>query len=298
MNIDEMNRSLPFELRWENLTLANDFMFGKVFQDEDLSLELVRMILPWLDIERITLHETQKSAHETVDTHGVRFDVYIHDDAGRIIILEMQVVKVKYLARRSRAYHSSADLDARESGRHSGYGDMPEVYVIFICEFDPFGLGRHVYTFRKICCEDKELELDDGQTTIFLSTKGRDGKIDDRLKAFLDFVEGRTSDDEFVKKLECRLKYAKHNWRWRREYVLDTLERNSLIQDAEERGIAIGEERGIIIGEERGIIIGEERGRLATVEDTVRLLREHGMNPEQIESIRLSLMTKRGDTQN
>ena len=109
-----------------------------------------------------------------------------------------------------------------------------------------------------------------------------------------------------MKKLECRLKYAKHNWRWRREYVLDTLERNSLIQDAEERGIAIGEERGIaigeergiIIGEERGIIIGEERGRLATVEDTVRLLREHGMNPEQIESIRLSLMTKRGDTQN
>ena len=75
LNIDEMNLSLPFEQRWENLTIANDFMFGKVFQDLDLSLELVRRILPELNIERITLHERQKSAHETLDTYGVRFDV-------------------------------------------------------------------------------------------------------------------------------------------------------------------------------------------------------------------------------
>ena len=44
---------LPENERWENLTLANDFMFCKVFEDLDLCLELVQTILPELNIERI-----------------------------------------------------------------------------------------------------------------------------------------------------------------------------------------------------------------------------------------------------
>ena len=323
MNIDEMNLSLPFEQRWENLTIANDFMFGKVFQDLDLSLELVRRILPELNIERITLHERQKSAHETLDTYGVRFDVYLHDDKGRIIILEMQIANVKYLAKRSRAYHSATDLDARERDKYKRYEEMPEVYVIFICDFDPFGLRRYVYMFKKFCCEAKELALEDGTSTIFLSTKGHDKEVSSKLKAFIDFVGGKSSNDEFIRQLERRLMYAKHNWEWRRNYVLDTLERNSLIYDVREQGIAqgieqgiaqgivlgreqgivlgkeqgivLGKEQGIILGKEQGIALGKEQGRIETVEDTVRLLLEHGMNADQIESIKASLLNTKGE---
>ena len=291
MNIDEINLSLPFEQRWENLTIANDFMFGKVFQDLDLSLELVRRILPELNIDRITLQERQKSAHETLDTYGVRFDVYLHDDKGRVIILEMQIANVKYLAKRSRAYHSATDLDARERKKYKRYEEMPEVYVIFICDFDPFGLRRYVYTFKKFCCESKELALEDGTSTIFLSTKGQDKEVSSKLKAFIDFVGGKSSDDEFIQQLEHRLMYAKHNWKWRRNYVLDTLERNSLIYDIRKQGIA----QGIVLGKEQGIVLGKEQGRIETVEDTVRLLLEHGMNTEQIESIKASLLNMKGE---
>ena len=255
---------LPFEERWENLTLANDFMFGKVFQDLDLCLELVRLILPELDIERITLHERQKAVHETMDTHGVRFDVYLHDNEGRIIIVEMQVANRKYLPRRTRAYHSAADIDARKNG--AGYGNMPEVIVIFICAFDPFGLGRHVYTFRKMCVEERDLVLDDGATTIFLNTKGKDDGISPRLKAFLDMVGGKSSDDEFVQRLERRLRYAKQNWEWRQEYMLTAWERDTLYNEGVEEGIVIGEKRGI------------HQANIATA----RNLRNMGMNDTQI----------------
>ena len=277
MNIEELNQSFSFEQRWENLTLANDFMFGKVFQDADLCLELVKLILPELNTERIILHEQQKSAHETIDTHGVRFDVYLHDDKGRIIIIEMQIANRKDLPRRSRSYHSSADLDARDSGKYKRYSEMPEAILVFICEFDPFGLGRHVYTFRNICVEERDLMLDDGASTIFLSTKGKDN-IFPELKAFLDIVSGKSSDDDFVRRIEDRLRYAKQNLHWRYEYVLDTLERNSITYEAEQRGIAIGEERGIAIGEERGIVIGEQRANIAVA----LRLRQAGMDDSYI----------------
>ena len=276
-DIDKFNQALPFNQRWENLTIANDFMFGKVFQDSDLCLELARLILPELNIERVTLHEHQKTAHATIDTRGVRFDVYLHDDKGRIIIIEMQIVNRKDLPRRSRSYHSAADLDAREKVKYRSYRDMPEVIVIFICEFDPFGIGRHVYTFKNICVEERNLMLNDGASTIFLNTKGKDN-ISPKLKAFLDIVGGKSSDDEFVKRIEQRLKYAKHNLHWRREYMLDMLEIGSIEQEAEERGIIIGEKRGIVIGEERGIAIGEHKANLAAAQR----MRQAGMNDNQI----------------
>lgn len=121
----------------------------------------MKLILPELNTERIILHEQQKSAHETIDTRGVRFDVYLHDDKGRI---------------------------------------------------------------------------------------------------------------------EDRLRYAKQNLHWRYEYVFDTLERNSITYEAEQRGIAIGEERGIAIGEERGIVIGEQRANIAMA----LRLRQAGMDDSYI----------------
>lgn len=260
-------------------------MFGKVFQDSDLCLELVKRILPELNIERITLHEQQKAAHETIDTRGVRFDVYLHDDRGRIIIIEMQIANRKDLPQRSRFYHSSADLEAREKSKYRYYGEMPEVIVVFICEFDPFGCGRYVYTFKNVCTEERNLMLNDGASTIFLNTKGRDD-ISPKLKAFLDIVGGESSNDEFVRRIEHRLKYAKQNLHWRREYMLDMMEIGSIEHEAEERGITIGEERGIVIGEKRGIAIGEERGitigeHKAKISTAMRM-RQAGMNNAQI----------------
>ena len=58
----------------------------------------------------------------------------------------------------------------------------------------------------------------------------------------------------------------------------DSLERESITYEAEQRGIAIGEERGIVIGEERGIVIGEQRANLAMA----MRLKQAGMNDSDI----------------
>lgn len=39
---------------------------------------------------------------------------------------------------------------------------LPNVYVIFICDFDPFFEKRYKYTFEMLCKENKKLRLNDG----------------------------------------------------------------------------------------------------------------------------------------
>ena len=237
---------LPEEERWENLTLANDFLFGKIFQDPDLCLKLVKIILPELNIERVTFPVLQKSIRETFETKGVRFDVYLRDNEDRIINVEMQPVNRDNLMKRTRAYHSLIDLDTMDRESVKNYSDMPEVIVIFICGFDLFKLGRHIYTFRNYCVQERDLMLNDGTETIFLNTKGNADDISPKLKSFLDLVNGKSSNDDFVNELERRLEYAKQNRKWRQMYMLGKFERQANIDE----GIEIGTKRGIEIGRE------------------------------------------------
>ena len=37
------------------------------------------------------------------------------------------------------------------------YKELPDTYVIFICDFDPFGFGKYKYTFDMICTETGEM---------------------------------------------------------------------------------------------------------------------------------------------
>ena len=82
-----------------------------------------------------------------------------------------------------------------------------------------FGRGRHLYTFTNICKEDPSICLDDGATKIFLNTDSELDDVSRELRAFLDYVAGKKSDDIFVEKLERAVKEAKRNREWRHEYM-------------------------------------------------------------------------------
>ena len=91
------------------------------------------------------------------------------------------------------------------------YKKLNPSYVIFICQFDLFHMGRHIYTFESICREDKNISLGDGAVKIFLNADGKMNDVSRELKAFLDYVAGKKSEDAFVNKLEEAVKAAKKN---------------------------------------------------------------------------------------
>lgn len=276
---------LPYEERWENLTLSNDFLFGKVFQDKELCLELVRIILPGLKIKSISTPVLQKTVKETLETRGVRFDIYLEDDENRVINIEIQTTNRNHLRKRTRTYRSLIDLEVLDRKKIEKYEDMPEVIVIFICDFDLFQKGRHFYEFKNICVQDRDLFLEDGASTIFLSTVGKFfNDVSPELGNFLKFLRGETSsEDPFIRKLERRLKKAKQNASWRRNYMLSRFERRALLDKGFDEGIAIGEKRGISIGEER-----ERKKNLNIVSS---LLGNAGINPEIIAQLKNALLS-------
>ncbi len=98
--------------QWEALTLADDFLFGKVMHDEYLCTEMIKRILPDLDIGEIKFVQTQETSQQTFDTRGVRFDVFAKSDRRKIFDCEIQTSNKKDLHRRPRAYHTVIGLDA------------------------------------------------------------------------------------------------------------------------------------------------------------------------------------------
>ena len=101
----------------------------------------------------------------------------------------------KALGKRSRYYHSQMVMEALESGED--YETIPDSFVIFVCDFDPFDKELYCYTFGSECQEDKEVELDDGCHTIFLSTRGKnDGDVSPELVRFLKFVTADPEESE------------------------------------------------------------------------------------------------------
>ena len=233
--------------QWENLTLADDFIFGKIMSDKSLCTEMLRRILPQIDIGDISFTEIQKPLREGIDTRGIRLDVYSKSD-GKVYDVEIQTTDEKDLARRSRAYHISigSDILSKDTLKKTHtYRDLPDAYVIFICTFDPFRQGRHIYTFRNICCEDNNLELKDGAVTIFLNAKGTLDDISPELKAFLDMIMGRTSDDPFIREIEKHMERVKQNSEWRRILMIMSIHDQGKYLEGLDMGVEIGKSEGI-----------------------------------------------------
>ena len=82
---------------------------------------------------------------------GVRLDVYAKDEKNTHYDVEMQLLKRDALPKRSRYYHSQMDMELLASGER--YDKMPNTYVIFICDFDPFSDGKYRYRFQNVCRE-------------------------------------------------------------------------------------------------------------------------------------------------
>lgn len=234
--------TIDIERAWENIGISNDFLFGKLMrQYPGLCKKLLQRILPGLAIDHIEILETQKSIDQDVDARSVRLDVYLSDDKERVYSIEMQMTDTKELPRRSRYYQAMIDPQLLDKG--ITYRHLNDTYIIFICPFDLYGKGRHMYTFNGGCKEDSEVNIADGATRIFLNARGTMDDVSSSLRAFLDYVAGNCGDDPFVQELEEAVAEAKKNREWRHEYMTLLVRDQDNIEKGREEGMELGRER-------------------------------------------------------
>ena len=210
---------------FQKLTIKDAFMFAAVMSDAGQCRRLLEMTLDIRVLEVTVVAEKTMVYHP--EYHGVRLDVLAEEHGTkRRFNVEMQVKAPAELPRRTRYYHSQMDMDLLAAGMD--YADLPNTYVIFICDFKPFNRkpSRYRYTFRSRCDEDGQV-LEDGRLTVFLSTRGENEyEVPKELVRFLRYVGNPavlsedTAQDPYVRSLEKHVAAIKSSRRWEAKYVL------------------------------------------------------------------------------
>ena len=177
----------------QDLTIKDNFLFGAVMHVEENCKGFLELVLGFPIAHVVVSKERSMIYHP--EYKGVRLDIYAEDENHTHYNVEMQMRRKKALGKRSRYYHSQIVMEALESGEE--YETIPDTFVIFVCDFDPFGKELYCYTFQNECKEDRDVKLEDGCCTIFLSTQGKKEElVSPDLVRFLKFVMADLEESE------------------------------------------------------------------------------------------------------
>lgn len=251
---------------FEELTLADDFLFCKVMQDESLCKELLEIILH-VKIDKIKYTEPQKVLDDVVDEKSIRMDVYVKDNNHTVYDIEMQTSNTEELPKRSRYYHSC--IDKAQLAKGERYNKLRKTYVIFVCTFDLFERNFAKYEFDTICKQDTGLALPDDRHTVFLNAQGVTD--DQKLQEFLDYLRaGEVSGSEFIQNLDKAVNYASKSSKWREEYDMLLAREQLLIEEGRKKGLAEGMAQGLAKGVEKGLAQGAEKERTLLIKHALQ----------------------------
>ena len=244
-----------------SITLKNNAMFNIVMRRPNLCKMCLERILN-KSITTISYPDSEKAIDIDLDSKSIRLDIYCEDEDTSYNI-ELQNGVYDALPKRSRYYQSLIDVDLLDKGCE--YTELKNGIIIFICTFDFFGKGRHLYTFENLCLQDSEIRLDDKTTKIFLNTKGVLDDIPKPLKNFLDFIDNGTVADSFTQELNSAVIEIREDKRWRKRLM--TVEQ--LIKDeaslAYKKGKTEGLAEGRTEGRAEGLAEGIAEGRASGI---------------------------------
>ena len=235
--MDSRSSANPAFKPLEELTLMDDYMFSAVMRDKVNLKPLLEYILK-VKIVDIEFVEPQKTEKEGYQSHGIRLDLYVKDDQGRIFNVEVQTSSKKNLPKRMRYYQSVIDVNILAPG--VDYSRLRQSFVIFICNYDPFGKGRYIYTFENRCIEDADLVFGDDALKVVVNTKGSVGAISNELKEVLVYLDEGKATGEYTRKLDDAVRLVKSSEERRHEYMVMMIREMEVREEGKEIGKILG----------------------------------------------------------
>ena len=204
------------EKTFEKLQIKDDFMFSIIMRNPKFCKPFLELVLG-IKISRIEYPKSQETIDISADAKSVRLDIYVEDGKGTVYNIEMQTTGNRNIPKRTRYYQGMIDLNILEKGHN--YKDLKRSFIIFVCTFDLFGEGRHIYTFENRCIQNLELGLGDDITKIILNTKGTMDDVTPEMKKLLDFIDGKEPGDDFTRELDKVIQSVRKNEKWRLDYM-------------------------------------------------------------------------------
>lgn len=257
----------------EDLNVLDDFMFSAAASDEEVGKEFCRTVLSVLLQKE--LGEIQITAQKTIlpctpEMRGIRMDVEVKDPLEdtlpslNVYDVEPHLRKEKYFPRHNRFYQAKIDSRYIRNGERN-FGNLPNLFVLTITEYDPFGKDQMIYTVSNSCREEPGLKYDDGLVFYYFNTKGKKGGTSE-IRAMLKYMMESTEKNvvnEDIRNLHRCVERVKVLPEIREEFMR--------FEDV----IAWEKEKS----HEEGIEEGRKEGRIRML---IEISRESGLSDEKI----------------
>ncbi|MBE6360792.1 MAG: Rpn family recombination-promoting nuclease/putative transposase [Treponema bryantii] len=234
----------------DELTFTDDYMFGAVMRNPEICKSILETLLN-IQIEKLEYPELQKSISTYYESKGVRLDVYVKD-SDKVFDIEVQNDSAISLPKRMRYYQSMVDMDSLLKGQD--YSELKESFIIFICQYDPFTEGLPCYTFKNLCIQDKNLELNDETTKMIFNSTAYDKEKNVDIRKFLKYIRTKVPTSNLTDKINTLVEKQKENNKFRNDYLAMNLHDRDITKKAFAEGEILGIQKGISQGAEQKAI--------------------------------------------
>lgn len=278
----------------DELHLIDDFLFFQMMNHPKYGPKFSRLLLKLIlgrEVGKLHVIPQKEYYGENTDLHGARLDVYLEEekpdflldfeDEGVPSVYDLEPEKKKdqetrdNLPKRVRFYHAVIDSHSLKSGK--SYGNLKNVLIIMITDYDPFGLNRMIYTVRTGCVEEPGMNYKDGAQTIFLYTKGTEGNPPEKLRKLLQYIDGSRVEEDLAPEETEALEIAQMVEQIKKDaevtvkYMKQWEKLQKVYHDGQREGITEGFTKGKNEGRNEG-----------KTEDILELLEDYGDIPEEL----------------
>lgn len=218
----------------QELNAIDNFMFNELTmqEDQEKAKRFCRTIIEPIigaKIRNLELIPQKIQQGSTPKNHGIQMDAYIKafiDTNGQLQQdVELRVEPTIFdlepntyesdtseQLRRARYYHSMIDKQILPTG-HT-YDSLDRVVIIFILPYDPFGYDRMLYTIKRHCLEEPQMDYNDGDLTYFLYAYGNKDiprkELRDMLQFLVDSSDKNATNEDLVA-IRAMMNEIKHN---------------------------------------------------------------------------------------
>lgn len=182
------------------LTARQEEMIRKAVPMDDLTIrlmlrenpelaELLCRIILAINNLRVVKLRTQYDASRGGIARGVTLDALVEDDKGRVENFEIQINARGWSPKRGRYHAAVLDIEYLDAG--SGFSALPESFVIFFCDGDPYGKNEPVYVVKRTVWTTDHIDY----------TKGKDYIRDYGDSEYILYVNGAWRGDDALGRL-------------------------------------------------------------------------------------------------
>lgn len=220
--------SKPFE----ELDIMDDFLMNALANDPEVRELFCRTLVTSLlqcELGKIRVTVQRMIPSEIPSRRGIRMDVevveYEDNSSGlntrTIYDIEPHQQENIDLIKHNRFYQAKIDSQNLASGEKDFFA-LPNLFVVTITNYDPFGYDYMLYTVHNGCDEIPELQYDDGLQFLYFYTGGKNGGST-AVKKLLNYIQESTIEnvtDEATQKLHECVSKVKVSPEARLEYMM------------------------------------------------------------------------------